>query len=125
MFTSPVPAAQPGPQHAEETKRLLPAKAAACFTCSPVETCNPLGNPPATTQPHCQLGHGVCWVKGPQDIPGLLKEPTAAIVIFPDSQEKAEKLALLVLASAGKFEDLGAEQHNNRKPCVVLPRFPD
>lgn len=58
--------------------------------------------------------------KGPQHVPGLLKPPTAPIVIFPDSQEKEEKVALLVFAAAGKFEDLGAKQHDNRKPCVVL-----
>lgn len=62
--------------------------------------------------------------EGPQDTLSLLKALTAAVVIFPDSLEKEEKVALLVLAAAGTFEARGAEQHDNSQPCVVLTSFP-
>lgn len=85
---------------------------------------NRLGKPPHHPAPVPLPGPWGVLGEGPQDLPSLLKALTAAVVTFPDSPEKEEKVALLVLAGARTFEARGAEQHDNSEPCVVLTSFP-
>lgn len=119
---SPAQAAQAGSQLDRETQRLY------CQLGQVLPP--PLQKPAAPGESHCHhsapvpAGPWGALGERPQDAPGLLKAPAAVTLIFPDSQEKEQEVALLVPAAAGTCEDFGTEQHDSREPCAVLTSFP-